>query len=501
MENKSENRDEDLDKANQLGTARAVSGSFIFACASLLRGMYREVFGSFVPGAITVCFFIALPMLTYYVFTPACQIDHTAEIFRKISSGGSAFGYVIATLFVTFSYAIGSILYRRPLENADAVASFRQWAIMNTPDRIGLTVRFQDKAKPRGSPKGKDSGKSENRTCFIARALDGFFGKLLFIYARSIRSTNVVGWLVERVCEIALSLPYGVSRGDRILNHYGRGIKYPYPYLKKYLEKRGFKGLLKFVNWDPPASGSDDDLKLCSKNAINILKYRVRHYGTDDMVVEMDRNECHIRMLNSLWYSFRFIRFLAMFCSLLIGFAIIVNVAGICGAVSPSASSASVAALAVSTNQIFVSSNADTITENVSGNLPSRNSEHVNSDAAKKGEKERSKPFYANSGRLWALFIMGALFLGVTRCRRNIEMTFHYVRQREIIFILESADILYNKNKDYFKGVNVNEDAGGGKVVEQEQAQKVAWAFKRFFGAGGVKPPASDKPPSPNATR
>ena len=165
MENKSENRDEDLDKANQLGTARAVSGSFIFACASLLRGMYREVFGSFVPGAITVCFFIALPMLTYYVFTPACQIDHAAEIFRKISSGGSAFGYVIATLFVTFSYAIGSILYRRPLENADAVASFRQWAIMDEKDREGLTVQFgavegQNDTEPeKGDGKSKGDGK------------------------------------------------------------------------------------------------------------------------------------------------------------------------------------------------------------------------------------------------------------------------------------------------------------------------------------------------------
>lgn len=191
-----------------------------------------------------------------------------------------------------------------------------------------------------------------------------------------------------------------------------------------------------------------------------------------------------------------------MICSLLIVSLFIRNVTVDYKTVSPNASSASVATLAVSKNQIVFSSSAVTISANFSGNLPSRNSEHVNSDAAKKGEKERSKPFYANSGRLWALFIMGALFLGVTRCRRNIEMTFHYVRQREIIFILESADILYNKNKDYFKGVDVNEDAGGGKVVEQEQSSKVARAFKRFFGAGSDKPPANDKPPSPNgATR
>ena len=488
MENKSENRDEDLDKANQLGTARAVSGSFIFACASLLRGMYREVFGSFVPGAITVCFFIALPMLTYYVFTPACQIDHTAEIFRKISSGGSAFGYVIATLFVTFSYAIGSILYRRPLENADAVASFRQWAIMDKEGQDGLTVQF----------------KGEKKTGNWLT--DKLMGWCLDWYKWSIGSKGISGWFVERLSEIVLSFPFGTSRGDRILSRYGRKINYPYSYLKNYLNERGFEELIKFVGWD---ACENQKPKHCSKNAINILKYRVRHYGTDDMVVEMDRNECHIRMLNSLWYSFRFIRFLTMFCSLLIGSLIIVNVTGICGAVSPNASSVSVAALAVSTNQVFVSSNADTITVNVSGSLSSLNPEHVNNDSAKKGETDNPglrqrvlDSMYANSGRLWALFILGALFLGVTRCRRNIEMTFHYVRQREIIFILESADILYNKNKDYFKGVNVNEDAGGGKVVEQEQSSKVARAFKRFFGAGSDKPPANDKPPSPNgATR
>lgn len=71
-------------------------------------------------------------------------------------------------------------------------------------------------------------------------------------------------------------------------------------------------------------------------------------------------------------------------------------------------------------------------------------------------------------------------------------MTFHYVRQREIIFILESADILYNKDKDYFKGVNVNEDGGNGKA----QTSKTARMLKRFFGAGGGKPSASA--PSPD---
>ena len=61
-------------------------GNFLVACAGLLRGMYREVFGSFVPGAITVCFFIALPMLTYYVLTPVEQLNQTASVLRAISN-------------------------------------------------------------------------------------------------------------------------------------------------------------------------------------------------------------------------------------------------------------------------------------------------------------------------------------------------------------------------------------------------------------------------------
>lgn len=48
---------------NGAGNSQQVGA--IAECFGLLRGLYRELFGVFIPGAITTCFFIALPVLTY----------------------------------------------------------------------------------------------------------------------------------------------------------------------------------------------------------------------------------------------------------------------------------------------------------------------------------------------------------------------------------------------------------------------------------------------------
>lgn len=227
-------------------------GSLIVACTSLLRGLYREVFGCFVPGAITVCFFISLPMLTYYVLTPAVHFNHTVDMLRELLNGsGRALGYVIGTLFVTFSYAIGSILYRRPLENADAVASLRKWANTSPKERGGLTVQFNKLAERSGSR--------------IKRKRE-----LLLLYADSLKHNTKKCWIQRRWLELKMNWPLGRSRGHVILDYCGEPIKYPYPCLWHYLEERGLEGLQKFVGWrGGQPTGEDTRSKLCSKNAIN----------------------------------------------------------------------------------------------------------------------------------------------------------------------------------------------------------------------------------------
>lgn len=427
---------------------------FMIACMSIMRGLYREIFGVFVPGAITVCFFIALPMLTYYVLTPAEQFAHTVDMFHSFLNGSnSSLGYFIGTLFVTFSYAIGSVLYRRPLENADAVASLRQWAETKPDARDGLTVQFKKlDEKVRGG-----NLSSEER--------------LLVDYVDSMALHRRMCCLCRWWVAFKMNWPLFSSRGRKILAFCGELIEYPYPYFRKHLESRGLKGLLKFVDWAPCArSNQEGSRSCCNKNSINVLKYRVRHYGTKDMAMEMDRNECHIRMLNSLWYSFRFIRLAVIICALLVSGYIVFSelYQPIESDVIPSSVSAAnaEAIVALTSNTVKTSSITFTVTVSATTNTLSAVSAAKSSkggsgnrecgvecNEAQKCLRDAVAVWSRHRGRFWALFVMVSLFLGLSYCRRNIEIIFHYVREREIIYILESAEILDREDAALFEDV------------------------------------------------
>lgn len=466
---------------NQLGG----DTSLIVACTTITRGLYREIFGCFVPGAITVSFFVALPMLTYYVLTPADQFRHTVAMLGDLLNGADgSLGYVIGTLFVTFSYAIGSILYRRPLENVDAVASLRRWAnTKNEEERKGLTVQFNKLTE-----KNETMSHSELASWIVGPEdkIPQRETELLLKYIESIADPWSPRSYLQFLIEFRLNMPPWISRGDRILRFCGEAIKYPYPYLRNYLDRRGFSGLLRFVGWTPKtfSSAADKD-KLCSKNAINILKYRVRHYGTNDMAVEMDRNECHIRMLNSLWYSFRFIRLVAIVCSaLVIGWIGHSELKGCvcdfisdfdgCSANMPSCSfSLRSLSLTSPTSAVSVVTSVDVremSVSNVTGAsvvvkdekaAPAVNGDTIAENPSRVNRLRRvlvcldgsARLWNRHRGRVWALFAFAALFLGLSFCRLNIEKTFHYVREREIVFILESVEILDRENPKLFEDI------------------------------------------------
>lgn len=330
-------------------------------CFGFLKGFYREVFGAFVPGSITVGVFIVLPLMTLVAIYPASVAHRIPQL--MVCSGNGMLGWLMVTLFFSASYALGSILYRRPLEVVDAIASFRKWCFTKDGRRNSLTVQF-DKIDA-----GSELGKYRDAL---------------------IRQRNANSWFGKLCAELFMRWTYGSCRGDFILQSYPVRINYPYPCMKAYLKERGLENLARFVSWKQDASEAEKG-KLSSKNAINLLKYRVRFYGTADMIREMDRNECHIRMINSLWYSFRFVRTMTLLCCLLtIAFCAFNIVVG---------------------NQC------------VNMYLP------------------RCGSF---------LLAMVMLFVGVTFCRSSIEKMFHYIREREIVFILESADILDRTDKSIF---------------------------------------------------
>lgn len=71
--------------------------------------------------------------------------------------------------------------------------------------------------------------------------------------------------------------------------------EFPYPYLDKYLEKRGHGHLLPLISW----KGKERFRR--SKTHINVLKMRLFfHFPTKCR--QIIRNEAHVRLATSMWY-------------------------------------------------------------------------------------------------------------------------------------------------------------------------------------------------------
>ena len=576
-------------------------------CFGLLRGLYREVFGVFIPGAITTCFFIALPVLTYVAVMG--KFEDLKRIilsgFGNVSAAGAGVSVVtsadgnlvhffLGILFFIVAYAIGGILWRRPIEHADAVAAFRQWCFAR-PENLGrLTVQFVevntqsledlinwadhlygamktgdfrdvqgilkslerilkklDPKKPleynrllpyvrnlfsifdaveesgqeaqrintsigtgcEGVPslfrclinmafhrdvcgdivssdwvsedvkklsvsiskgiQGLGSHACESDPRVILRKLKHWINsaradyksvKKLRRYEECLRSVAKQSGSWQHVWELFLDPFIGGGRGEVIARGGGLNVTYPYPFLKCFLLSRGLRDLARFVGW---CGFSTDESSICGgKNVINLLKYRVRYYGDSDMVREMDRNECHIRMLNSLWYSFRFVRTMIVSCLLLV---ILLGLVGnwesiyghlnslevipdllkpytlllfcivgavLCIIVVIVRCRAIVSPLAVATASLLIALLV------------------IGPAAAYVCWGMGGEPSVQSALR-WFMSALVVLGYAVTFCRRNIEKGFHYVREREIIYILSAADILRKEGER-------RKDAGGG---------------------------------------
>ena len=547
---------------NGAGNSQQVGA--IAECFGLLRGLYRELFGVFIPGAITTCFFIALPVLTYVAVMG--KFEDLKRIilsgFGNVSAAGAGVSVVtsadgnlvhffLGILFFIVAYAIGGILWRRPIEHADAVAAFRQWCFAKPENLERLTVQFGnvdltrmgslidgvqsvlDKLKlvRDETDSGCGNAKIELETevkrligflwakdernslwqklnlpyvrnlCdiielredgpfkeeleldvlansvarFLTRAalegeaverrlsnlIDSFRRDLacarqLRNYEESLRSVARYRGSLQHLIELLADPFWGGGRGEVIARGSFVNIIYPYPYLRCYLLARGLKGLARFVGW---CGFSLDEGSVCGgKNVINLLKYRIRYYGDVDMVKEIDRNECHIRMLNSLWYSFRFVRTMIMFSVLVVVSGYVIN------DVSVFVMVCSIRLLIALTVAFLVSAIIGLWLTSVRGRIVVQN------------RKSRRVVFVVTSLVCFAAcyiscfmglscppeiyvtarwFVVALLILGyaVTFCRRNIEKGFHYVREREIIFILTSADILQREARKW-KGKN-----------------------------------------------
>jgi hypothetical protein len=172
-------------------------------------------------------------------------------------------------------------------------------------------------------------------------------------------------------------------------------VDFPYSHLKRYLKTRNYGHLAVHIPW----KGSGKKAKQRSKMFINILKARIHRFAPEEMP-EIEKNEAHIRLMNSLWYAAKSIRNIsgAVLLAGIVGFYVMWRFWG----------------------RSFQSLN-DLINTN---------------------------------------FILGLMFFSVLQLiisyyiRRSIKQYFHYMRVREIMFILEIADIVNRTGDvDMFAGL------------------------------------------------
>lgn len=416
---------------------RPTSRPVLDNCLDLIHGFYREVFGSFVPGAITASFFVLLPLLTYLSLSNNdiyVELKQLMGLDRVTGGNSTLFANALMLLFIILSYAIGGILYRRAPKYLDAVASFRQWCFSSKEEKKQLTVQF----------KGKKSDFREKRN----------FKEYKF----SLSAIKEARGFWQHCLELFVDLTIGGGREDLILRGNNPPVSYPYPYLRSYLLQRGFARLAQYVGWCNRVSRDGKQLENLhsrrSKNSINLLKYRIRYYGSSDMIHELDRNECNIRMLNSLWFAFRFVRTIIFICLLAMLADGVWEIVKLVRNDNWVGMATEFAMLAVGC-EILVGVSSGELLQLIGCKLCAGESPVLKSVRVVRLVQLRlpcvawgigaficALAVISFGGHIWFAAGLVWLFYAVTFCRRNIEKGFHYVRERELIYILSSADIL-----------------------------------------------------------
>lgn len=178
---------------------------------------------------------------------------------------------------------------------------------------------------------------------------------------------------------------------------------YPYPCLRQYLLQRGMWHLLPYVPWcahsemikkENGINCADAAIFERSKHLINILKQRIRVYGVPTINSDITRNESQIRLLSSIWYAMQYL----IFCGVaIIGYPLLCLMGrGF-------------------RRLLHVITTSDSIT---------------------------ALTFPRICGG-WTFFLcMVAVVCGIWWIMRNITGVIHYMRNREVVMILEAAYLI-----------------------------------------------------------
>lgn len=234
--------------------------------ASFFQSFYAEFFGTFIPGFIAVVSVSSLCLISSIYLGLIRGISGVQQFVALLFTSGNSIkllsSWAVLGVVCAFSYAVGAIIYRRAPKVPDAIASYRQWRGTAETERKSLAVDFS------------------RLTCDKHPRI------------------GVAGW------------PFW--KGEAVRAKFGSAMDYPYPHLRQFLAARGHFDLLKYVPWCGDY-GIPGKVGKRSKTQINIIKQRIISMGNNSLSRDLIRNESHIRLLNSLWYIFRFLQEISLF--------------------------------------------------------------------------------------------------------------------------------------------------------------------------------------------
>jgi len=356
-----------------------------------------------------------------------------------------------------------------------------------------------------------------------------FTGKF-WIYTCAIFVSYVIGHLLYRqdpknpdYASFIRIRSKALKNNDWTVNEYAllpEDVQYPYSNLKRYLDLRGFKHLLRYVNWKEhanPSPTSPTEYQR-SKTFINKLKMRIAFFFPEHDI-NIIRNEAHIRMASSMWHASKYIIATSYWCIGIVIFAsILISSYAIYYAFNNNSSSMplSVIVLLLSTASAillylgwrsqktardkmkeFSDYKTALLQDDHERNDQSGSTREIKSNLAVLPEKVRVSFQWYDRGPLFSIIclcvqlvflikINGAvqvqiglellfayciicfvILLGSLFVKHRVEETYHYQRVREIIYVLETAflagvldDNLISAYRESFLGVVPTKQCG-----------------------------------------
>jgi hypothetical protein len=316
------------------------------AIAALIREYLSDILGAFIPGVyFSFHLFVSMALLLAAIRNSSWQsIVATTENHEAILGHIAPFA-VFA--FCLFSYIIGSVFCRKDIKEPDMASAELTYYNSTADERLGLDFDVAPDKPAQGD-------KAPRKTLWAS--VKQTTGRFIRFFKKDKQ-----------------------DKTKKLL------MDYPYLYLRRYLEHRNYKDLADRIPW---YGDNEATFKRRSKTFINRLKSRINRYAPGEMTV-VEKNEAHIRLMNSLWYAAKSIR-------------------NICLIIFPA-----IIALHTRDNAIAV-----------------------------------VKFMFVGGKALTNDFTLFLLFFSLLQLciagyiRHSIKQYFHYMRDREIMFILEIADTI-----------------------------------------------------------